>query len=87
MDKGEVLIEEVDVLKKIKKSKIRDNEVVKAVDEINRVGVKVLWNKEWRKKKQMLLKEGKVYIPKDEELQTEVIQLYHNTLTVGHKEQ
>jgi len=35
----------------------------------------------------MLLKEGKVYIPKDEELQTEVIQLYHNTLTVGHKEQ
>ena len=35
----------------------------------------------------MLLKEGKVYIPKDEELQTEVIQLHHNTLTVGHKEQ
>lgn len=79
MDKG-------DVLKKIKKSKIRDNEVVKAIDEINRVGVKVLWNKEWRKKKQMLLKERKVYIPKDEELQTEIIQLHHNTLAVGHKE-
>lgn len=75
-----------DVLKKIKKSKIRDNEVVKAIDEINRVGVKVLWNKEWRKKKQMLLKERKVYIPKDEELQTEIIQLHHNTLAVGHKE-
>ena len=42
VDKGEVLIEEVDVLKKIKRSKIRDNEVVKAVDKINRIGVKVL---------------------------------------------
>ena len=35
----------------------------------------------------MLLKERKVYIPKDEELQTEIIQLHHNTLAVGHKEQ
>jgi len=34
----------------------------------------------------MLLKERKVYIPKDEELQTEIIQLHHNTLAVGHKE-
>jgi len=35
-------VDKEDVLKKIKKSKIRDNEVVKAIDEINRVGVKVL---------------------------------------------
>jgi len=31
-----------------------------------------------------VLKEGKVYVLKDEELRTEVIQLYHNIPAVGH---
>ena len=31
-----------------------------------------------------MLKEGKVYVLKDEELRTEVIQLYHNIPAVGH---
>jgi len=31
-----------------------------------------------------VLKEGKVYIPKDEELRAEVIQLHHDILAVGH---
>ena len=32
----------------------------------------------------LVLKEGKVYILKDEELRTEIIQLHHNVLVAGH---
>jgi len=32
-----------------------------------------------------MLKEGKVYVPGDEGLRTEVIQLYHNTPVGGHR--
>jgi len=31
-----------------------------------------------------MLKEGKVYVPKDKELRTEIIRLHHNTLVGGH---
>jgi len=31
-----------------------------------------------------VLKEGKVYVLKDEELRVEVIQLHHDVLVVGH---
>ena len=34
----------------------------------------------------MVLKEGKMYVPKDEEIKVEIIQLHHNTLVVGHGE-
>ncbi len=33
----------------------------------------------------MVLKEGKVYVPKDEELRAEVIQLHHDVLAAGHE--
>ena len=31
-----------------------------------------------------MLKEGKVYVPKDEKLRVEVIRLHHDVLAVGH---
>jgi len=31
-----------------------------------------------------VLKEGKVYVPKDEKLRVEIIQLHHNVPTAGH---
>jgi len=31
-----------------------------------------------------MLKEGKVYVPKDKELRAKVIQLHHDVLAVGH---
>jgi len=33
-----------------------------------------------------VLKEEKVYVPKDEELRAEVIQLHHDVPAVGHRE-
>ena len=32
----------------------------------------------------MVLKEGKIYVPKDEELRTEVIWLHHDIQAAGH---
>jgi len=33
-----------------------------------------------------VLKEGKIYVPKNEELRAEIIQLYHDVPVVGHEE-
>ena len=32
-----------------------------------------------------MLKKGKVYVPKDEELRVEIIQLYYNVLVAEHR--
>ena len=44
---GEVIIEGVDILDRIRKSGAKDNEVVKVVEKMKRAGIKMLRNKEW----------------------------------------
>jgi len=80
----EVLIEGVDLLKKVRESKARDDKVVKAVEEMKRAGVKILRDEEWREEDGFMLKEGKVYVPKDEKLRTKIIRLHHDTPVGGH---
>ena len=80
----EVLIKGVDLLKKVRESKAKDDEVIKAVEEMKRAGVKMLRDEEWREEDGLMLKEGKVYVPRDEGLRTEIIQLYHDTLVGEH---
>ena len=80
----EVLIEGVDLLKKVKESKAKEDEVVKAVEEMKRAGVKMLRDEEWREEDGLMLKEGKVYVPKDGELRAEIIRLHHDTPVGGH---
>jgi len=43
---AEVMIEEVDLLNKVRKCEARDDEVIKAVEEMKRVGIKMLRDKE-----------------------------------------
>jgi len=82
----EVVIEgpEVEILEKIKKARGKDEEVVRIVEEMKKARVKVIQEKEWRMEGKLVLKEGKVYIPKDEELRAEIIQLHHNVPMAGH---
>jgi len=47
---------EEDIIEKIKKSEARDNEVIKAVKEMKKAGVKVLRNKEWQIEGDLVLK-------------------------------
>ena len=42
----------------------------------------MLRDKEQQQKDSLILKEGKVYVPKDEKLRAKVIRLYHDTPVV-----
>ena len=83
----EVVIEEpeVDIIEKIKKARSKDEDVVRVVEEMKKVGVKELQGNKWKIEGDLVLKEGKVYVPKDEELRAEVIWLHHDILAVGHR--
>ena len=75
IDRKQWLIEgvEEDIIKKIKKLEARNDEVIKAVEEMKKVGVKVLRNEEWQIEDDLVLKEGKVHILRDEKLRLEII--------------
>jgi len=83
----EVIIEglEVNIVEKIKKARNKDKEVVRIVEEMKKTGVKAIQEKEWKMEKELVLKEGKVYVLKDEELRIEIIWLHHNILMAGHR--
>ena len=82
----EIVIEgpEVDILEKIKKARSKDEEVVRVVEEMKKAGIKVVRGEEWQLEGDLVLKKRKVYIPKDEKLRVEIIQLYHNILVARH---
>jgi len=75
---------EVDLLEKIKKARSKDEDVVRVVEEMKKVGVRELRGNEWKIEGELVLKEGKVYVPKDEELRAEVIWLHHDIPAAGH---
>jgi len=83
-EKVEIIVDGVDLLEEVKRSKVRDNEVVKAVEEMKKAWVKMLRNEEWRETDSIMYKEGKVYVPKDNKLRAEIIQLHHDTPVGGH---
>jgi len=58
--------------------------VIKAVEKMKQVEVKMLRDKKWREVDSIIYKEEKVYIPRDEKLRVEIIQLHHNTPVEGH---
>jgi len=44
----------------------------------------MLRDKEWREENGLMLRDRKVYVPKDEKLRAEVIRLHHDTPVGGH---
>ena len=82
----EVVIEgpEIKVIEKIKKARSRNEDIVRVVEEMKKAGVKELQENEWKIEGDLVLKEGKVYVPKEEELRAEIIQLHHDVLMAGH---
>ena len=57
------------------------------VEEMKKAEVKMLRNEEWQIEKGLVLKEGKVYVPKDEKLRVEIIWLHHDIPIAGHRGQ
>ena len=86
-ERVEIIVEGVDLLEKVRKLKVKDDEVVKAVEEIKQAGVKMLRDEEWREEDGIMYKEGKVYVPKDDILRAEIIRLHHDTPVGGHRGQ
>ena len=82
----EQLIEEPEkeIVKRIKEASDKYKEVIKVVEEMKKVGIKMLTNKEWQIEKGLVLKEKKVYVLKNEKLRVEIIQLYYNMPIAGH---
>ena len=70
------------IIEKIKKLETKNNKVVKVVEEIKKVGVKMLRDDELQIKNELVLKERKMYVPKNENLKLEIIWLYHDILIV-----
>jgi len=68
----EMVIEERDLRKRIKRAQEGDKKVVKAVEELKKAGVKTLRDKEWEIKDRVVLKKGRIYVPEGE-LRGEII--------------
>ena len=80
-NKNQVVIKgpEVDIVEKIKKARSKDKKVVRVVEEIKKVGVNVVREDEWQIERNLVLKEGKVYMPRDKRLRKEIIWLHYDT--------
>ena len=85
----EQLIEgpEEEIVKKIKEAKDKDEEIIKVVEEMKKAGVNILRDEKWQIEGGLVLKEGRVYVPKDEKLREEIIWLHHDTPMVVHGRQ
>jgi len=87
IERVKVIVEGVDLLEKVRESKVKDNEVVKAVEEMKRAGVKMLRDEEWREVDGIMYKEKKVYVLKNDKLRVEIIRLHYDTPVGGHRGQ
>ena len=72
------------MLEKIKKARSKNEDVVRVVEKMKKAKVKELRGNEWKIERELVFKEGKVYVLKDEELRAEVIWLHHDVPTAGH---
>ena len=78
----EIIVDGVDLLEEVRKSKIKNDEVIKAVEEIKRAGVKILRDEEWREVDSIMYKEGK-----DDKFRAEIIRLHHDMPVEEHRGQ
>ena len=73
-------------MERIKKARSRDKDVIRIVEEMKKAKVKELQGNEWQIEEDLVLKEGKMYVPKNEELRAEVICIHHDVLAARHGE-
>ena len=75
-------ITESSIIEKIKINRGKNEKVVKVAEKIKKAEVKVLREDKWQINinKDLVLREEKVYVLKDEELKIKIIQLYYNVL-------
>ena len=57
---------------------------MRIVEEMKKERVKEIRGEEWKIERELMLKEGKIYIPKDVELRSEIIRLHHDVPVAGY---
>ena len=62
---AEVVIKRIDLLEKIRKLEVKDDKMIKAVEEIKQAEVKMLRDKKQQEKNSLMLRERKVYVLRD----------------------
>ena len=78
-----MLMQEKDLKERIRKAQEEDEKIVKAGEELKKTGIKTLRDEEWEVEDRIVIKEGRIYMPKGD-LRREIIQLHHNTPVGGH---
>ena len=78
---------EEEIVKRIKEARDKNEEVIKVVEKMKKAEVKTLRDEEWQIEEELVLKERRVYVPKDEKLRVEIIRLHHDMLIAGYEEQ
>jgi hypothetical protein len=73
-----------ELLARIRGSRNWDEEVVKAAEALGDSGSASLHAKEWSIQEGLVLKEGKVYVPRDEHLRTDILKVHHDLAIAGH---
>ena len=76
---------EIDILEKLKITRSKNEKVMRIVEKIKKVGLKVLWGDKWKIKENLVLKKEKVYMLKDDESKVEIIQLCYDVLVAGYR--
>ena len=74
----EVIIERVNLLEKVKHSRVKDNKMIKAMEEIKQTRVKMLRNGKQKEINGIIYKKRKVYVPKNKKSRVEIIRLCYN---------
>jgi len=69
---AETIIEKENLKKRIKKAQKGNEKVVKAVEELKRVGIKMLKDKKWKIEDGIIMKKERIYVP-ERELREEII--------------
>ena len=54
------------------------------MEEMKKAKVKAIQGEEWKIEGELVLKEKKICVSKNEKLRVEIIQLHHDTLVAGH---
>ena len=74
------------LLKRIRECETKDAEVVKALEQVKQLGPKLLSRglEEWNVENDLLLFRGKVYVPHDNTLRKDLVQLHHDAPPAGH---
>ena len=67
------VVPEIMLVEKIKRVREKNKKVVRVVEEVKKIGVRALKGDKWEIEGDLVLKEEKVCIPKDEELRLEDI--------------